>query len=106
MAALGLPGTMGFVGELTIIVSAVKAYGWWIAVIALAGLISAGYIIWAVRRAIHGSMGERVINANFSMSLPERLALFIYAILIVYFGINPQPIFDLANKAFSFFGGM
>jgi len=106
MAALGLPGTMGFVGELTIIVSAVKAYGWWIAVIAFAGLISAGYIIWAVRRAIHGPMSPIVQKADFSMSLAEKLALAIYAVLIIYFGINPQPIFDLANKAFSFFGGM
>jgi len=40
------------------------------------------------------------------MSLAEKLALAIYAVLIVYFGINPQPIFDLANKAFSFLGGM
>ena len=106
MAALGLPGTMGFVGELTIIVSAVKAYGWWIAVIALAGMISAGYIIWSVRRAIHGPMSPIVEKADFSMSFAERLALAIYAVLIVYFGINPQPIFDLANQAFSFLGGM
>jgi len=106
MAALGLPGTMGFIGELTIIISAVKSFGWWIAVIALGGLIAAGYIIWAVRRAIHAEPSEKVLKANFSMSLAERFALAVYAFLIVYFGINPQPIFDLANKAFSFFGGM
>ncbi len=106
MAALGLPGTMGFVGELTIIISAVKAYGWWIAVIALAGLISAGYIIWSVRRAIHGPMSPVVEKADFSMSLPEKFALAVYAFLIVYFGVNPQPIFDLANQAFSWLGGM
>ncbi|MEO1958100.1 MAG: NADH-quinone oxidoreductase subunit M [Nautiliaceae bacterium] len=106
MAALGLPGTMGFVGELTIIVSAVKAYGWWIAVIALAGLISAGYIIWAIRRVIHGPMSERVAKADFSMHFAEKFALSVFAFLIIYFGINPQPIFDLANKAFSFLGGM
>jgi len=106
MAALGLPGTMGFVGELTIIVSAVKSFGWWIAVIALAGLISAGYIIWSVRRAIHGPMSPLVEKADFHMSIPEKFALAIYAFLIIYFGINPQPIFDIANQAFSFLGGM
>jgi len=106
MAALGLPGTMGFVGELTIIVSAIKSFGWWIAVIAIGSLISAGYIIWAVRRAIHGEMSPIVQKADFSMSFPEKAALAIFALLIVYFGIQPQPIFDLANKAFSFLGGM
>jgi len=107
MAALGLPGTMGFVGELTIIISAVKAFGWWIAVIALGGFISAGYIIWAVRRAIHGPASQIVLNSKFEMSFAERFALAVFAFLIIYFGVVPQPIFDIANKAFSsFFGGM
>jgi NADH-quinone oxidoreductase subunit M len=106
MAALGLPGTMGFVGELTIIVSAIKAFGWWIAVIAIASLISAGYIIWAIRRAIHGPMSDIVAKSDFHMSMAEKAALAVFALLIVYFGIQPQPIFDLANQAFSFLGGM
>ena len=106
MAGLGLPGTMGFVGELTIIVSAVKSFGWWIAFIALSGLVTAGYIIWAVRRCIHGEISPVVEKAEFVMSTPERVGLTIFAILIVFFGIKPQPIFDLANQAFSFLGGM
>ncbi|GAX87705.1 NADH-quinone oxidoreductase subunit M [Lebetimonas natsushimae] len=106
MAALGLPGTMGFVGELTIIVSSIKAYGWWIAVIALGSLISAGYIIWAVRRAIHGEASEIVLKSNFKMSFAEKFALAIFAVLIIYFGVQPQAIFDLANQAFAMFGGM
>jgi len=106
MAALGLPGTMGFIGELTIIISAVKSFGWWIAVIALSGMISAGYIIWSVRRAIHGEPSVIVQKTNFTMSWAEKFALAVFAFLIVYFGVYPQPIFDIANKAFSFFGGM
>jgi len=105
MAALGLPGTMGFVGELTIIVSAIKAYGWWIAVIALASLISAGYVIWAVRRAFHADISPIVEKSNFNMSSPEFIALCVYAVLIVLFGVYPQPIFDIANNAFAIIGG-
>jgi len=106
MAALGLPGTMGFVGELTIIVSAIKAYGWWIAVIAFASLISAGYVIWAVRRAFHSEISPIVAKSNFDMSAPEFIALVVYAIAIILFGVYPQPIFDIANNAFAMFGGM
>ena len=106
MAALGLPGTMGFVGELTIIVSAIKAYGWWIAVAAVASLISAGYIIWAVRRAFHAEISPIVAKTNFTMNGMEFLALCVYAFLIVFFGVYPQPIFDIANSAFAMFGGM
>ena len=106
MAALGLPGTMGFVGELTIIVSAIKAYGWWIAVVAMASLISAGYIIWAVRRAFHAEISPIVAKTNFTMNGMEFLALCVYAFLIIMFGVYPQPIFDIANNAFAMFGGM
>ena len=106
MAALGLPGTMGFVGELTIIVSAIKAYGWWIAVAAVASLISAGYIIWAVRRAFHAEISPIVAKTNFTMNGMEFLALCVYAFLIIMFGVYPQPIFDIANNAFAMFGGM
>jgi NADH-quinone oxidoreductase subunit M len=106
MAALGLPGTMGFVGELTIIVSAIKAFGWWIAIAAVASLISAGYVIWAVRRAFHSEISPVVAKSKFDMSSPEFMALCIYAVLIVLFGVYPQPIFDVANQAFAMFGGM
>jgi NADH-quinone oxidoreductase subunit M len=105
MAALGLPGTMGFIGEMTIIVSAIKSFGWWIAVIAIASLLSAGYVIWAVRRALHGEPSETVAHATFAMSRAEQLALALFAFMIVYFGIQPQAIFDLANQAFAFMGG-
>ncbi len=106
MAALGFPGTMGFIGELTIIISAVKAYGWWIALIAFGGIISAGYVVWSIRRVVHGAPSEIVLKADFSMSIPEKFALAVFAFLIIYFGMNPQPIFDVANQAFSFLGGL
>ena len=106
MAALGLPGTMGFVGELTIVVSAINAFGYWIAVIAIASLISAGYIIWAIRRAFHAEMSPIVAKANIHVEPLEFLALSVYAFVIVLFGVYPQPIFDLANRAFAMFGGM
>jgi NADH-quinone oxidoreductase subunit M len=40
------------------------------------------------------------------MSAPEFMALCVYAVLIVLFGVYPQPIFDIANNAFAMFGGM
>lgn len=105
MAALGLPGTMGFVGELTILVSAIKEFGWSIAIVAVISLVSAAYVIWAVRRVFHAEESEAVLKADFRMSELEFLALVIYSALIVYFGIQPQIIFDIANNAFASFGG-
>jgi len=106
MAALGLPGTMGFVGELTIIVSSIKEFGWWIAIIAIASLISAGYVIWAVRRAFHAEISPVVAKSKFDISGFEFLSLSVFAFFIVLFGVYPQIIFDVANKAFAMFGGI
>ncbi len=106
MAALGLPGTMGFIGEITILISAIKVNGAWIAVIALASLISAGYLIWTFRRVIYGEMSPVVASADFKMHKIEFSALVLFAGLIVLFGLYPQPIFDAANQAFAHFGGV
>ena len=89
LAALGLPGTMGFIGELTILISSIKVYGFWLIIVALASMIGAGYIIWTFRRVIYGEMSETVKKSNFKMNKVEFLALIIFAVLIVFFGLFP-----------------
>jgi len=101
LAALGLPGTMGFVGELTILVAAIKSYGMGLIVIALASMVGAGYIIWTFRRVIYGEKSKRVEVSDFAMNRVEFSALVIFAFLILFFGIFPSMLFDIINPAFS-----
>ena len=101
LAALGLPGTMGFIGELTILISSIKAYGFWLIIVALASMIGAGYIIWTFRRVIYGEMSETVKKSNFKMNKVEFLALIIFAVLIVLFGLLPSSLFEVINVAFA-----
>jgi len=100
LAALGLPGTMGFIGELTILIASIKVYGFWLIIVALASMIGAGYIIWTFRRVIYGEMSETVKKSNFKMNKVEFLALIIFAVLIVFFGLFPSSLFDVINTAF------
>ncbi|WP_457607719.1 complex I subunit 4 family protein [Nitratifractor sp.] len=101
LAALGLPGTVGFVGELSILIAAIERYGLWLIVIALASMIGAGYIIWTFRRVIYGEMSPTVERSDFTMNRMELAALAIFALLIVWFGLFPSELFGVINQAFS-----
>lgn len=101
LGALGLPATMGFIGEITILISAIETYGTWLIIILLGSMLSAAYLIWTFRRVIYGEMSELVMKTDFTMSKPEFISLVIFAIFIVLFGIYPQLLFDMINQTFS-----
>ena len=101
LGALGLPGTMGFIGELSILISAIGKYGVWLIVILLGSMLSAAYLIWTFRRVIYGEMSEVVKITDFKMPKAEFLSLIIFSIFIILFGIYPQALFDIINQAFS-----
>ena len=100
LGALGLPGTMGFVGELSVLVSAIESYGLWLIVVAFASILSAGYMIWTFRRVIYGEMSEVVARSDFSMNKTEFIALLLLGLMIVLFGIAPNFLFEPINAAF------
>lgn len=103
LAALGLPGTMGFIGELSILISSIDAYGVWLALIALGSILSAGYLIWTFRRVIYGESSAVILKSDFTMPKIEFLSLILFAIVIVLFGLYPQPLFDAINQAFGMY---
>jgi len=103
LGALGLPGTMGFVGELSILLSAVKSFGLWMVVVALGSMLGAGYIIWTLRRVIYGEMSEVVKTTKFTMNKMEFLSLMIFALFIILFGLFPNILFEYINPAFAQF---
>ena len=100
LAALGLPGTMGFVGELTILLGAVDAYGVVLALIAVGSIFSAGYLIRAFRRVIYGECSPLLLRSDLRPDAPLFAVLVAFAALILFFGLWPQPLFDLINPIF------
>lgn len=103
LGALGLPSTMGFVGELSILISSIKSFGLWMVLVALGSMLGAAYIIWMFRRVIYGEMSDCVKKSNFIMHPIEFFALVVFAFLIVGFGLFPNLLFDYINPAFSQF---
>ena len=101
LAALGLPGTMGFIGELTILISAIDTFGIGLIIVALGSMIGAGYIIWTFRRVVYGEKSKLIEASNFKMNRVEFLALILFAVGIVGFGLFPSLLFDTINTAFN-----
>ena len=100
LGALGLPGTIGFVGELSILLSAIQSFGAYLAIVALGSMLGAGYIIWTFRRVIYGKMSDIVLKSDFIMEKIEFFVLIVFAILIIVFGLFPDLLFEYINLAF------
>jgi NADH-quinone oxidoreductase subunit M len=100
LAALGLPGTAGFIGELSILIAAVDTHGLGMLVIALASMLGAGYLIWTFRRVVYGETSAAVAEGDFTMHPAEFAALAIFAALILWFGLFPAGLFEFINQAF------
>jgi NADH-quinone oxidoreductase subunit M len=102
-ASLGLPGLCGFIGEIWVILGTFDAgdkFGWAypMAIIAASGVIlTAGYILWLIRRVYLGR--EREEYAGFSdASSRETFILVPMAVLCIVLGILPsQTVFQFTN---------
>jgi NADH-quinone oxidoreductase subunit M len=92
MANAGLPGTSGFVGELMVILSSVKA-SFWIAFLAATTLIfGAAYTLWLVKRVIFGDIGNAGVAGLQDINRREFVMLGALAAVVLLFGIWPDPL--------------
>ena len=97
LAALGLPGTSGFVGEFLILIGAFQV-SILVTILATFGIIlAAAYMLWLYRRVIFG----RIANSDLkNMKDLNKMELYIFSslvILIIFFGIYPDPLFKTVD---------
>ncbi len=99
MANVGLPGTSGFVGEFLTLLG-VFAVNTWIALFATLGVIlSAAYALWLYRRVVFGSLDKESLKAMLDLNTREKVILYPLIILVIYFGVNPGPVFDVTQAS-------
>ncbi len=90
LAAIGLPGTTGFVGEFLILIGAFKD-NFLVAVIASLGVIlGAAYMLWLYRRVVFGELvNNNLLNIK-DLDNSEKFILWSLAIPILFFGFYPE----------------
>ena len=94
LAALGLPGTSGFVGEFLVLVGTFKV-NFLAAILASLGVIlSAIYMLWLYKRAVFGKLEKNELKGMKDLNKSEFGILFCLGALILFFGFYPDPLID------------
>ena len=101
LAALGLPGTSGFVGEFLVLVGAFQI-NIFVAILASLGVIlSAAYMLWLYKRVIFGKMTSSDIKEMTDINKTEIYIFASLVFLILFFGIYPEPLFNTIDISVS-----
>ncbi len=101
LAALGLPGTSGFIGEFLILMGAFKD-NFLVAVIASFGVIlGAAYMLWLYKRVVFGKLVNEDLKQMVDLNRSEYLILICLAVPTLFFGFYPEPIFKTIEVSVS-----
>ena len=94
LAALGLPGTSGFVGEFLILMGVFKD-NFLVAVLASIGVIlGAAYMLWLYKRVVFGKLINSDLKSMTDLNRSEYFILTCLAIPTLYFGFYPEPLIN------------
>ena len=99
MAAVGLPGTNGFVGEFLILMGAYLANKG-VAIVATTGLVlGAAYMLWMFKKVLFGVVKNDEVAALTDINARE-IALFVPLLVLVFWiGFYPGPFLDIMHAS-------
>ena len=93
LAALGLPGTSGFVSEILVFLGTFPVWSWATALAAFGIVITAGYILWMIQRSFFGPSVDRFDNVRDATTM-EMIPMFVLVGVIILVGVYPAVISD------------
>ena len=94
LAALGLPGTSGFIGEFLVLIGAFKI-NYMVGVLATTGVVlSAAYMLWLYKRVIFGKLEKENLKKMEDINLSEFALLSLLSFFIIFFGFYPEPLLE------------
>ena len=97
LAALGLPGTTGFLGEFLVLTGSFQK-NYLVAMLATIGVIlGAAYMLWLTKRVIFGKIKNEDIKKLKDTNKLETFVLTTLAFLVIFFGFYPEPLFETVN---------
>jgi NADH-quinone oxidoreductase subunit M len=97
-AAVGLPGTAGFVAELHVLVGGFARWGGWMVLLSLSMLIGAAYAFRTVGRLFTGPTSA-TLRAAPDLGGAEMAAAGLLAFGIVAIGLHPAPVLALVGPS-------
>lgn len=94
VAAIGLPGTVGFIAELHVPIGAFQRWGWLVVVLSIGVIISAAYAIRTVGRLFTGPVRSGMTDIE-DLRPMEMVAAGTLTTGIILFGIFPAPVLEI-----------
>jgi NADH-quinone oxidoreductase subunit M len=98
LAAMGLPGTAGFVAELHALAGGLERWGWWVLGLALGVLVSAAYALRTLGRLFTGPVSARMRDVADLRGL-ELAAAGLLSVGVVFLGVFPGPALKLVGAS-------
>ncbi|QED23249.1 complex I subunit 4 family protein [Candidatus Deianiraea vastatrix] len=92
MASVGLPGTIGFIGEIMTITSLSKISGIYTILLASGAILGATYMLHLCRKLL---FGDKANFTNLELSSNEKINLYLLSALTIILGIYPKIILGL-----------
>ena len=94
LANIGLPGTSGFIGEFLTLIGTFQANNLVAFFASFGGILSAAYALYLYRRIIFGVIEKANLRSIVDLGPREVATLLPLGLLVVYYGVHPQPIID------------
>ncbi len=97
LAAIGLPGTTGFLGEFLILTGTFQK-SYLAAMLATLGVVlGATYMLWLTKRVIFGVTKNSAIETLSDVNKSEIIMLATLAFFVIFFGFYPAPLMETFN---------
>ena len=99
LAAVGLPGTAGFVGEFLVLAGTFQV-NTWVALFAATGVIlGAAYMLYLYRRVLYGELTKADVKAMLDLE-PREIAILAPIIAVVmWMGVYPMSFLDIMDES-------
>ena len=101
LAAVGLPGTSGFVGEFLILIGAFQKSFLVAAIASLGVILGAAYMLWLYKRVIFGELINKDLLKMPDLNKSEIFILISLAIPVLFFGFYPEPLLNTIEVSIS-----
>ncbi len=100
MGSLGVPGMAVFVSELSVFIAFFESHGYLLLLPIFGMVLTAGYHLWALQRAIFGIESENIdIEKVHEAPWYEMYPMFILIVIAVFFGIFPHYLMDTVSAS-------
>ena len=101
LAAVGLPGTSGFVGEFLILMGVFQKSFLVAAIASLGVILGAAYMLWLYKRVIFGELINKDLLKMLDLNKSEIFILISLAIPVLFFGFYPELLLNTIELSIS-----